>query len=97
MGPQEKVKVDEELKLLRDKWSKEKKEGDPEIEFKIVFGMHLSRHDLDFLKKDFESCDIFIPESAGNPESTENALNGVASGRYTAEDFINAIKIAMPH
>lgn len=97
IGPQPRDKAEKEVQFLRETWLKEKKEGDPEIEFKIAFGMHSGPHDLDFLREDFKECDVFMPESVGSGSNAEKALNDLAQGLYTADKFIGILKKSNPN
>lgn len=74
-------------------WSSERKEGEPQIKFKIAYGMHVGSKDLEFLKKDFDVCDVYAPENFGwqpyDLEMEEKLSYGIVSPEVLKKAFKN--------
>jgi len=70
----------EQLTPLKDIWAKERKEGDPKINFTFVFGGHISAKDLEETKIQFQDCDIYIPEMSGWGKNTDFIYSKLSEG-----------------
>lgn len=89
ISPAERQKIGQLQAEAAAFWSREKKEGEPRIKFKIAYGGHVGSKDLESWQEDFKACDVYIPESFGWIRDTmfENLSGGLISPE-TAERII---------
>ena len=70
---------------LSNLWLKERREGDPEVRFEIVFGPHRNSKDVEIIKDRFKGADIYIPESISWNENIEKMYSGLSHGLIKPE------------
>jgi len=58
------------------------------MKIKFVLGPHASKKDAAPLQKNFEGCDIYIPEFAFYSEDFKNDLKKLSAGELTSEKFM---------
>ncbi|OFZ65766.1 MAG: hypothetical protein A3D92_16520 [Bacteroidetes bacterium RIFCSPHIGHO2_02_FULL_44_7] len=77
---------------IKELWAQHKKEGDPDLEFKIFFGSHIN--DLDFapITEELGGADVYIPEAAGWSQRQEEKIMLLSGGVIHPETLINEIK-----
>lgn len=71
---------------LNQALEEERKPGEPKISVNIFYAPHESARDMEGLKKEFATCDIYMPEAHGWTETTLDILKRLSSGEMSPSE-----------
>ena len=84
-----------EIEVLRQKfqsgWSREKKEGDPELHFTFLFSEHKTGEDFKKLKNALKEVDIIVPEMAGWDQKQLEKFNMLSRGKLIPRQMLERL------